>query len=145
MNYDRLLSDSSALAHNLKKYRKKCALSQQQVADAIKVERSSYTCYEIGKSIPTIPTVIKIAKVFGVTLDELVMSEDNPAVNNVADTNSDYYAGDTTLPVVNFQNLTQTERELVINFRLLKYEDMDYYLTKIIETVQGPKKKQDKE
>lgn len=145
MNYDKA-SNNLLLARNLKKCRKKCALSQQQVADAIKVERSSYTCYEIGKSIPTIPTVIKLSKVFGISLDELIMGEgeENSAVR-VAEPESEFYPVDTIIPVTNFQNLTQKERELIINFRLLKYEDMDYYLTKVIDTARGNLKNQDKE
>lgn len=146
MNYDKVSNDNLSLGKNLKKYRKACALSQQQVADAIKVERSSYTCYEIGKSIPTIPTAVRIAKAFGVTLDDLVLDKsDNNGVNQVAEPDSNFYSGETILTATNFQNLTQKERELVVNFRLLKYEDMDYYLTKIIETAQGNLKKQDKD
>lgn len=70
---------------------------------------------------------------------------DNNGVNQVAEPDSNFYSGETILTATNFQNLTQKERELVVNFRLLKYEDMDYYLTKIIETAQGNLKKQDKD
>ncbi len=133
MRYDKDFNESLQIGENLKKFRKACALSQQQVADAVNIERSSYTCYETGKSIPPIPTAVKLARAFGVTVDDLISNSNND-LGRVAEPGSNFYEGEPILPVTNFQNLTRKERELVIHFRLMKYEDMDYYLTKIIET-----------
>ncbi len=135
VRYNKDFNNSLQIGDNLKRFRKACALSQQQVADAVNIERSSYTCYETGKSIPPIPTAVKLARAFGVTLDDLISSSNNDLLQGrVAEPESDFYAGEPILPVTNFQNLTKIERELVIHFRLMKYEDMDYYLNKIIET-----------
>ncbi len=134
MRYNKDFNNSLQIGENLKKFRKACALSQQQVADAVGIERSSYTCYETGKSLPPIPTAVKLARVFGVSLDDLVSSSNDSFLQGkVADSQPDVYEVDSILPVENFQNLTKNEKELVIHFRLMKYEDMDYYLTKIIE------------
>ena len=56
----------TAIAANLKEYRTKAGLTQQQVAEALKIERSTYTYYENGKSTPALDNIGKIAKLFGV-------------------------------------------------------------------------------
>lgn len=56
----------TAIAANLKEYRTKAGLTQQQVAEALKIERSTYTYYENGKSTPSLDNIGKIAKLFGV-------------------------------------------------------------------------------
>lgn len=39
-------------------------LSQQQVADRFKIDRSTYTYYEIGKITPSISMLLKLSKIF---------------------------------------------------------------------------------
>ena len=56
----------TAIAANLKEYRTKAGLTQQQVAEALKIERSTYTYYENGKSTPSLDNIGRIAKLFGV-------------------------------------------------------------------------------
>lgn len=43
----------------LTKLRKNARLSQQQVADILKINRSTYAYYETGKSKPKLPTLKK--------------------------------------------------------------------------------------
>ncbi|GHU82429.1 hypothetical protein AGMMS50284_4270 [Clostridia bacterium] len=49
-----------------KYYREKNKLTQAQVAKELKIDRSSYTYYEIGKTMPSIKTIIKLARIFDV-------------------------------------------------------------------------------
>ena len=44
----------SMISYWLKFYRHECGLTQQQVADRLKIERSTYTYYETGKTKPDI-------------------------------------------------------------------------------------------
>ena len=46
----------SMISYWLKYYRHECGLTQQQVADRLKIERSTYTYYETGKTKPDINT-----------------------------------------------------------------------------------------
>lgn len=55
---------------NLKKYRNACKFTQEQVANALGIERSTYTYYETGKSKPNAETLIKLAKIFGIKVDK---------------------------------------------------------------------------
>ena len=47
-------------------------LTQQQVADMIKVSRSAYSFYETGKKAPKIETLIKIADFYDISVDYLI-------------------------------------------------------------------------
>ena len=46
------------ISYWLKYYRSECKLTQQDVADLLGLERSSYTYYETGKTTPDIETLI---------------------------------------------------------------------------------------
>ena len=62
----------SMISYWLKYYRHECGLTQQQVADRLKIERSTYTYYETGKTKPDINTLIKIAKVYDINYQKLL-------------------------------------------------------------------------
>lgn len=56
----------------LRKLRESKKLTQADVASALKIERSTYTKYESGKSKPVSEMLIKIADFFGVSVDYLL-------------------------------------------------------------------------
>lgn len=56
----------------LKAERTKHNLSQQEVADYLKVKRESYTMYEIGKNIPPTENIIKLAELYKCSTDYLL-------------------------------------------------------------------------
>lgn len=57
---------------NLKRLRKKKAISQQRLSDQVGLIRSTYAGYESGVCEPNIRTLIKLSKFFDVTVDELI-------------------------------------------------------------------------
>ena len=56
----------------LKKLREKHELTQQQLADALGFDRSTYAYYESGKCFPDIPTIIKLSELYSVSCDYLM-------------------------------------------------------------------------
>ena len=52
--------------------RKARNLTQAHMAEALGMNRSTYTCYEIGTSMPNITTLCQIADMFQVNLDYLL-------------------------------------------------------------------------
>ena len=62
----------SMISYWLKYYRHETGLTQQQVADRLKIERSTYTYYHTGKTKPDINTLLKIAKVFNINSTHLL-------------------------------------------------------------------------
>ena len=57
---------------NIKKFRKARQLSQQQLADAMGISRSTVAMWETGNSAPDRDMIIKLASFFGVTTDHLL-------------------------------------------------------------------------
>lgn len=70
------------IASNLKSLRKNRSETQEQVADAIGVNRSTYADYEKGKSEPSASLCIKIANYYSISVADLLTSElDAPLFN----------------------------------------------------------------
>lgn len=56
----------------LKRLRRGKRLSQQQVADYLHMDRSTYSYYELGQTKPTIDFLIKLAHLYGLHLNDLL-------------------------------------------------------------------------
>ncbi|MBQ3136286.1 MAG: helix-turn-helix transcriptional regulator [Clostridia bacterium] len=65
------------LADNLRILRKSFKLTQQEVADILGVDRSTYTFYEAGKSTPSKENIVKLCDIFNVTVGYLFGVEKN--------------------------------------------------------------------
>lgn len=61
-----------SLKENLKNYRLANDYTQQQVADVLGIDRTAYANYELGHTSPNIENLCKLARIFGVTLNDLV-------------------------------------------------------------------------
>ena len=66
---------------NLRSLRLACGYTQQDVARALGVVRSTYSYYETGKTQPDVETLTRISQMFGVTLDQLVLPGEQPPVS----------------------------------------------------------------
>lgn len=53
-------------------YRKKAKLTQSQLADKLFVNQNTVSQWETGRSEPSVDILIKLADLFGCTIDELV-------------------------------------------------------------------------
>ncbi len=64
------------LAHNLKIFREQKGLLQKEVANAVNVHPSNYSKMEKGEREVSISVADKLAKLYGISLDELVHMND---------------------------------------------------------------------
>ena len=64
------------IAEKIKAARKRAGLSQQELADQLYVSRSAVAKWESDKGLPDIENLKAIAKLFGMTLDELAGERD---------------------------------------------------------------------
>ncbi len=62
----------SLFGSNIKLLRKRRNRSQEDVAGALEIKRSSYSGYENGAAEPSFETLIKMSKYFNVTIDKLL-------------------------------------------------------------------------
>lgn len=102
--------DLKELAEKLRYYREASALSHRQVADALGIERSTYTKYETGGSRPRLPVLLKIADIFNVPPEALLPDSKH------ARTSGDVLDSSADSPIY---QLSKSERGLVASFRAL--------------------------
>ncbi len=60
-----------AIGKKLKQLRVQAGLTQQQLADSLRLSRVNYTRYETGASRPDYETLIALADFYDISLDEL--------------------------------------------------------------------------
>ncbi len=64
--------ESKKLGQNLKRIRTKKAISQTKIARELDIDRAFISNIENGKTNPTLSTIAKLAKVLGVSANELL-------------------------------------------------------------------------
>lgn len=64
------------LGDNIKKYREENKMTQRDIAEILKVEPGTVSKYESGMIEPNIDSIKRLAKTFGVTIDELLKDDE---------------------------------------------------------------------
>ena len=70
------------LGKRLKAKRKEKNISQEQLAKELNISRQAISKWESGKAYPDIDNLILLRKIFGVSLDELIMEEEEKVEEN---------------------------------------------------------------
>lgn len=109
-------------------------LTQREVADILKIHRTTYAYYETGRSNPDLETLSALSRIFGVSIDFLVTGTNNEKRKVVMDNPSKYDAGD--YPEY-LSALTSDEKRLVMMYRVLseKQQIIDILTEKYIEEI----------
>ena len=68
-----------SLSENIYRLRTEKNMSQLDLADALEVSRQSVSKWETGTAVPELDKLVKMAKLFEISLDELVNGEAFPA------------------------------------------------------------------
>ena len=114
------------LGSNLSYYRKLAGFTQQQVAEMLNLNRTTYTKYETGASEPSIEILKKIAETFDVEVGDLLGEVPEQLYSNVAD---GYYEKD---------NLKNELRILCKDYSSLSREDREE-VKRLIERLKNKK------
>ncbi len=117
---------------NLKALREDHNLTQQNIADAINVSRSSYAYYESGTHFPSLETVSALAAMFNVSIDQLVNSD------FVLRSPKPHYK---TIQLQHFDELSEDERSLIIRYRVMSEEKKQKIKKQIDEIIASAEKK----
>ncbi len=117
------MKEQSALAANLKKFRKQTGLTQAAVANTLGIERSRYAHYE-NNTTPSAENLRKLALIFDITLDELMSPHSGE--NFMREKNPNIIFEDFML-----NELRSDEKALVIKYRLLSEEAKDALIKQI--------------
>lgn len=121
-----------SIAYKLRRFRENSGYTQQQMADALNIDRSTYAYYETGKTNPSLETLMKIKDILNVSLEDLLESESKP---------KRFF--DATCDADNFDRvyeLNKKEKSLVSLYRSLAPDIQD----KILENVSSKKKTEEK-
>ena len=100
---------SKELGEKLKEMRDCSGFTQQMIADKINVDRSTYSNYERSVTEPDVNTLKALAKVFGVTIGDLLSAE---PLSRVDDTGK--------FPLY---TLSKDEQEVILGYRVLSAEN----------------------
>ena len=60
------------LVENLYRLRKAHHISQQEISDLLNISRQAYSNYETSKRTPDLDSLMRLADIYGVSLDQLV-------------------------------------------------------------------------
>lgn len=64
------------LGEKINYYRKRSKLSQEELAERVGVSRQAVSKWELGNATPEVEKLLALARIFGVTTDELLSPED---------------------------------------------------------------------
>ena len=75
------------LGQNIAALRKTLKLTQEELAEKCEVSRQAVTKWESGASEPTIEKLMLLSNIFGVSIDDLINSDENSLSKKVEETN----------------------------------------------------------
>jgi len=109
----------------LRKIRQQNSLTQLQVSELLNIDRSTYTYYETGKTNPDIYQLVKLARMYKLTPNDLLEFKQKES-----NTGSLVFKDDSTFVKSNSRNvnmleLEDDEKRLVYMFRLMSDEDKE--------------------
>lgn len=111
------------LGKNLKKLRYQCGLTQKQVADLLAVDRSTYTYYETGRTRPDVGMIVKIAKVYKVSCDELLDYKPENGGSGATVMHSEQTEYNILRKALSICDLDRQEQDLILVYRQLDDTD----------------------
>lgn len=137
---------NDTIAYLLKRYRLNCGYSQQMVANTLNIDRSTYTYYETGKSMPSLGTILILKNLFNIPYNELLACFDSGAIiesEKLRDPTSEKAKSGITAEQKNrimldkssIYELPKDEQQLVLYYRRLHPDDRDKLMEKLHEFI----------
>lgn len=119
------------LKKNLQRIRKANNFRQEDIANALGVERSTYSSWELGRSMPKPSQLAMMSEMFDCSVDFLIKNDQDLVltVRTELPYNKNRVYGDSYV-----SELTDEERALLLKFRLLNSKDrqeLDEFIDKI--------------
>jgi transcriptional regulator with XRE-family HTH domain len=121
----------SILRENLINFRKANNLTQEELAKALNLkDHTAYGSYEIGRAVPKISSIVRLAKIYNTTTDLLLTNTEAPKMYNQlrveADIKYDHeiygdkylseLEGSEKLFIMRFRQLTKSDKMKVAEF-----------------------------
>ncbi|MDR1564591.1 MAG: helix-turn-helix transcriptional regulator [Oscillospiraceae bacterium] len=126
------------LGNTIKRLRENSGFTQQQIADALSIDRSTYAYYELNKTSPSITTLRKLVKLFNVNYEVLIDGEDR---SKLGDNRYNYQV--TSVMSEHIYTLSKPEQELIIYYRLANEEERKTLIDSISSKIKERAKLED--
>ena len=111
---------SMTLSEKLKELRKRACMTQDDIAEVLEMNRTSFSKYENGASTPPLAVLRKLAKIYSVPLEYLIHDEQPFIVLN--ESTVEDVEREKNEVVFNFAQLSPEERKLIMKMRLMSDE-----------------------
>lgn len=109
------------LAENLRRLRNDHNYTQTQIGDKLNISRQAYSNYETGKRIPDLDILFRIADIYHVTLEQLIL-QPCTGTGVVNENTGPYYIG-MEVESADTIYLTKEEVELLSHYRNADEDD----------------------
>ena len=113
------------ISSKIRYLREKVGYTQQQLANFLNIDRSTYAYYESGKTKPDIETIMKLSKIFNVPFTEFLESEhtvklsDSATVyKNIERKKTLKQPVDVKKPEAQIEDMLDNEQKLIMYFRM---------------------------
>jgi transcriptional regulator with XRE-family HTH domain len=95
------------IANNLRKLRNKSNISQQEVADTLRIDRKTYIGWEAGTSDVKSQYIPELAKLFNVEIGELFREKSSDIIINQHNTDNKEYSVQAILLLTDKESMNQ--------------------------------------
>ena len=120
------------MGKKLKRLRENFNLTQQQVAEALGIDRSTYAYYELGRTTPDLDKIDKLQRLYQVQYQDLIEYDEEENRMQLRDSGSDSSPLKKNLYLKTnpknsdfFYQLNNDEQRLILNFRLLSKSNQE--------------------
>lgn len=127
------------MGKKLKRLRENFNLTQQQVAEALGIDRSTYAYYELGRTTPDLDKIDKLQRLYQVQYQDLIEYDEDDAPIQLKDSGSEssLYKKNTYLKANPknsdfFYQLNNDEQRLILNFRLLSKANQEVAIHQLL-------------
>lgn len=111
--------------------RTKFGLTQKEVADALEIERSTYTYYELGKTTPSWNAIKKLAQIFQIAPYDLLEEHNKYIMSDILSSEGEN---------INICNLNSSEKKIILALRTLPAQNKNKAIDSIDKIIKDLKK-----
>lgn len=108
--------DKLNIGQQLRKLRKSLQYTQIQIANSLNIDRSTYSYYESGKTVPDLSTLILLSQIFNLNIHDFI----NFIISDSPDFLSFSMEQKKKPAFPNEKNPTKDETQLICYFRVLE-------------------------
>lgn len=115
-------------SETLKNLRKKYELTQNQIAQKIGIDRSTYAYYERGDTKPDFECILKLTKLYNMDVDSFakILMQDPKTKINFKTLDNEEFTSDDFINSIDSLNIDDYEKFILLLYRQTKHKKLFY-------------------